>query len=133
MPDSPTPPSDPNYGRYANTIDARIRNYFAPPPDLTLKALVPNNFYRRSEATLTLSFVRYLVGTTKHLRAIRAPIRGVFRLQPVVSFEDIRSTRRLMEVALYRLSIRWFWGLTLTNFCRTTSASPKAQCPRCRL
>jgi hypothetical protein len=36
-----------------------------------------------------------------------------FRLQLVMFFEDIRSERRLMEVATDRLSIRWFLGYDL--------------------
>jgi hypothetical protein len=42
-------------------IGTKVRN-FAPLPDLSLEALVPkDNFYRRPEATLDLSFVRDLV------------------------------------------------------------------------
>ncbi len=42
-------------------MGAKIRN-FAPLPDLSLEELVPkDNFYRRLEATLDLSFVRELV------------------------------------------------------------------------
>jgi Transposase domain (DUF772) len=36
-----------------------------------------------------------------------------FRLQLVMFFEDIRSERRLMEVAADRLSIRWYLGYDL--------------------
>jgi transposase len=43
-------------------MGAKIRNYFAPLPDLSLQELVPkDDFYRRLDATLDLSFVRDLV------------------------------------------------------------------------
>jgi transposase len=38
-----------------------------------------------------------------------------FRLQLVMFFEDIRSERRLMEIAADRLSIRWFLGYDLNE------------------
>jgi hypothetical protein len=47
-----------------------------------------------------------------------------FRLQLVMFFEDIRSERRLMEIAADRLSIRWYLGTVCTSHCRTTSALP---------
>ncbi len=36
-----------------------------------------------------------------------------FRLQLVMFFEDVRSERRLMEVAADRLGVRWFLGYDL--------------------
>jgi len=38
-----------------------------------------------------------------------------FRLQLVMFFEDIRSERRLMEVAADRMSIRWYLGYDLNK------------------
>jgi len=84
-------------------------------PNLSLEELVPkDNFYRRLEATLDLSFVREL---TKGCYACsgRPSVDPVvfFRLQLVMFFENIRSERRLMEVAADRLSIRWYLGYDL--------------------
>ncbi len=57
-------------------MGTKIRN-FAPLPDLSLEDLVPkDNFYRRLEATLDLSFVRDLVWrTATPARAAPASIR----------------------------------------------------------
>ncbi len=89
---------------------------FSPlPRDLSLEDLVPgDNFYRRLEETLDLSFVRDLVRPL-YARGGRSSIDPVvfFRLQLVMFFEDIRSERQLMEVAADRLSIRWFLGYDL--------------------
>src|ERR687883_671133 len=88
---------------------------FAPLPNLSLEELVPkDNFYRRLEATLDLSFVRELV-RDRYASSGRPSVDPVvfFRLQLVMFFEDIRSERRLMEVAADRLSIRWFLGYDL--------------------
>jgi len=95
-------------------MGAKIRN-FAPLPDLSLEELVPNdNFYRRLEATLDLSFVRELVQDC-YASSGRPSVDPVvfFRLQLVMFFEDIRSERQLMEVAADRLSIRWYLGYDL--------------------
>src|SRR5918997_1451254 len=95
-------------------MGAKIRN-FAPLPDLPLEELVPkDNFYRRLEATLDLSFVRDLVRDC-YASSGRPSVDPVvfFRLQLVMFFEGIRSERRLMEVAADRLSVRWFLGYDL--------------------
>jgi len=95
-------------------IGAKIRN-FAPLPELSLEELVPkDNFYRRLEATLDLSFVRELVKDcyASSGRPSVDPV-GYFRLQLVMFFEDIRSERRLIEIAADRLSIRWYLGYDL--------------------
>jgi transposase len=92
----------------------KIRN-FAPLPNLSLEELVPeDNFYRRLGVMLDLSFVRELVRDC-YASGGRPSIDPVvfFRLQLVMFFEDIRSERRLMEVAADRLSIRWFLGYDL--------------------
>jgi transposase len=92
----------------------KIRD-FAPLPDLSLEELVPkDNFYRRLDAMLDLSFVRALV-RDRYAPSGRPSVDPVvfFRLQLVMFFEDIRSERRLMEVAADRLSVRWFLGYDL--------------------
>src|SRR3712207_5048227 len=97
-------------------MGTNVRN-FAPLPDLSLQELVPkDNFYRRLEATLDLSFVRDLVRDC-YASSGRPSVDPVvfFRLQLVMFFEDIRSERRLMEVAADRLSVRWFLGYDLTE------------------
>jgi transposase len=91
---------------------------FRPLPDnLSLEELVPkDNFYRRLEATLDLSFVRDLVRDC-YASSGRPSVDPVvfFRLQLVMFFEDIRSERQLMEVAADRLSVRWFVGYDLND------------------
>ena len=75
---------------------------FSPLPyDVSLEDLVPeDNFYRRLEKTIDLSFVRDLVRPL-YARGGRPSVDPVvfFRLQLVMFFEDIRSERQLMEVA----------------------------------
>jgi transposase len=88
---------------------------FAPLPSLSLEELVPNdNFYRRLDRKLDLSFVRELVKDC-YASSGRPSVDPVvfFRLQLVMFFENIRSERRLMEVAADRLSIRWYLGYDL--------------------
>src|SRR3712207_1781422 len=95
-------------------MGAKIRN-FATLPNLSLEELVPkDNFYRRLEATLDLSFVRELVRDC-YASSGRPSVDPVvfFRLQLVMFFEGIRSERQLMEVAADRLSVRWFLGYDL--------------------
>ena len=88
---------------------------FSPLKDLSLEELVPkDNFYRRLEEKLDLSFVRELVGY-RYASVGRPSVDPVvfFKLQLVLFFEDLRSERRLMEVAADRLSIRWYLGYDL--------------------
>ncbi len=95
-------------------MGTKIRN-FAPLPDLSLEELVPkDNFYRRLEQTIDLSFVRDLVKDC-YASSGRPSVDPVvfFRLQLVMFFEDIRSERQLMRVAADRLSVRWFLGYDL--------------------
>ena len=107
-------------------MGTKIRS-FAPLPDLSLEELVPkDNFYRRLEATLDLSFVRDIVRDC-YASSGRPSVDPVvfFRLQLVMFFEDLRSERQLMEVAADRLSVRWFLGYDLNaNPSQTTLASP---------
>ena len=72
--------------------------------DLSLEWLVPeDNFYRRLERTVDLSFVRELVRDL-YASGGRPSVDPVvfFKLQLVLFFEDLRSERRLMEVAADR-------------------------------
>jgi transposase len=87
------------------------------PTNLSLEELVPkDNFYRCLEERLDLSFVRELVAD-RYAAMGRTSIDPVvfFRLQLVMFFEDIRSERRLMEIAADRLSIRWYLGYDLNE------------------
>ena len=88
---------------------------FSPLKDLSLEELVSkDNFYRRLGEKLDLSFVRELVGD-RYASVGRPSVDPVvfFKLQLVLFFEDLRSERRLMEVAADRLSIRWYSGYDL--------------------
>ena len=89
--------------------------HFSPLRNLSLEELVPkDNFYRRLDAMLDLSFVRDLVRECYACSGHPSVDPVVFfRLQLVMFFENIRSERRLMEVAADRLSIRWFLGYDL--------------------
>jgi transposase len=90
---------------------------FSPLTNLSLEELVPeDNFYRRLERTVDLSFVRELV-RDRYASGGRPSVDPVvfFKLQLVLFFEDLRSERRLMEVAADRLSIRWYLGYDLTE------------------
>src|SRR3712207_4164763 len=99
------------------TMMGTKQRVFEPLPNLSLEELVPeDNFYRRLEATLDLSFVRDLVKDC-YVSSGRPSVDPVvfFRLQLVMFFEDVRSERQLMEVAADRLSIRWFLGYDLNE------------------
>jgi len=88
---------------------------FSPLKDLSLEELIPeDNFYRRLERTVDLSFVRELV-RGRYASGGRPSVDPVvfFKLQLVLFLEDLRSERRLMEVAADRLSIRWYLGYDL--------------------
>src|SRR4051794_29099962 len=89
--------------------------HFSPLEDVSLEDLVPeDNFYRRLERTVDLSFVRELV-SDRYASGGRPSVDPVvfFKLQLVLFFEDLRSERQLMEVAADRLSIRWYLGYDL--------------------
>jgi transposase len=89
---------------------------FSPLPcDVSLEDLVPKeNFYRRLEGALDLSFVRALV-CPLYARGGRPSVDPVvfFKLQLVLFFEGLRSKRELMRVAADRLSVRWYLGYDL--------------------
>ena len=95
------------------------------PGNLSLQELVPkDNFYRRLEERIDLSFVRELV-VDRYATIGRTSIDPVvyFRLQLVMFLEGIRSERQLMEVASDRLSVRWHLeATTCTSRCRITPA-----------
>jgi transposase len=81
-------------------MGTKIR-YFAPQPDLSLEELIPKeNFYRRLDRKLDVSFIRDLVKDCYASSGRRSVDPVVFfRLQLVMFFENIRSERRLMKVA----------------------------------
>jgi transposase len=91
------------------------RNFSPLPQDLSLEELVPeDNFYRRLQERLDLSFVRELVEDL-YARSGRPSVdpEVFFKLQLVMFFENIRSERQLMRVVADRLSLRWYVGYDL--------------------
>ncbi len=96
-------------------MGTKIRTFSPLPEDLSLEELVPkDNFYRRLQARLDLSFVRELVAPL-YAGGGRPSVDPVvfFKLQLVMFFEDIRSERQLMRVVADRLSVRWYLGYDL--------------------
>jgi transposase len=96
-------------------MGTKIRSFTPLPPDLSLEDLLPvENFYRRLQATLDLSFVRELVEPL-YAKGGRPSVDPVvfFKLQLVMFFEDLRSERQLMRVVSDRLSVRWYLGYDL--------------------
>ncbi len=96
-------------------MGTKVRTFAPLPHDLSLEDLVPqDNFYRRLEARLDLSFVRELVGPL-YANGGRPSVDPVvfFKLQLVMFFEDLRSERQLMGVVSDRLSLRWYLGYDL--------------------
>ena len=96
-------------------MGTKIRSFSPVPHDLSLEDLVPeDNFYRRLQAQLDLSFVRELVGQL-YAKGGRPSVDPVvfFKLQLVMFFEDLRSERQLMRVVCDRLSVRWYLGYDL--------------------
>src|SRR3954469_14874585 len=94
------------------------QRHFSPLENISLEELVPkDNFYRRLEGTLDLSFVRELVAERYAASSGRPSVDPLvfFRLQLVMFFEDIRSERQLIKVAADRLSVRWFLGYDLNE------------------
>jgi transposase len=96
-------------------MGTKVRSFSPLPHDISLEDLVPqDNFYRRLQARLDLSFVRELVGPL-YANGGRPSVDPVifFKLQLVMFFEDIRSERQLMGVVSDRLSLRWYLGYDL--------------------
>jgi transposase len=91
------------------------RSFAVLPHNISLEELVPKeNFYRRLQSTLDLSFVRDLVRPL-YAGAGRPSVDPVVfcKLQLVLFFEDLRSERKLMSVVADRLSLRWYLGYDL--------------------
>lgn len=81
-----------------------------------LDNLVPqDNFYRRVEAKLDLSFVRELVKDCYAPSLGRPSLDPVtfLKLQLIMFFEGIRSERKLMETVNLNLAHRWYIGYDL--------------------
>jgi transposase len=91
------------------------RNFRSLPEDISLEDLVPeDNFYRRLEQRLDLSFVREMVEDL-YAASGRPSVdpEVFFRLQLVMFHEGIRSERELMRIVSDRLSLRWYIGYDL--------------------
>ena len=83
--------------------------------ETNLEALLPaDNFYRRLEERLDLSFVRDLV-RDRYEEMGRPSIDPVvfFKLHLIAFFDGITSERRLMETAQLNLAHRWYLGYDL--------------------
>jgi transposase len=80
------------------------------PIAVSLDQLVPSShFYRHLETTLDLGFIRELT-RDQYAERGRPSIDPVvfFKLQLIMSFEGIRSERRLVEAASLNLAHRWY-------------------------
>ncbi len=96
-------------------MGTKERNFQPLPNDISLEDLVPeDNFYRRLQAKLDLSFVRELVEDL-YAASGRPSVdpEVFFRLQLVMFYEGIRSERELMRIVSDRLSVRWYVGYDL--------------------
>jgi transposase len=73
--------------------------------------LPADNFYRRLEAKLDLTFVRDWVGD-KYAERGRPSLDPVvfFKLELILFFEGLRSERKLMETADLNVAHRWYLG-----------------------
>src|SRR5918994_4163985 len=88
---------------------------FSPLEDLSLEDLVPeDNFYRRLERAVNLSFVRELV-RDRYASGGRPSVDPVvfFKLQLVMFFGGLRSEQKLLETASLHLAHRWYLGYAL--------------------
>ncbi len=82
---------------------------------LSLEAAVPHNhFYRHLEHVLDLAFVRDLV-TDCYATGGRPSIDPVvfFKFHLIMFFENLRSERKLIEIASLNLAHRWYLGYNL--------------------
>jgi transposase len=96
-------------------MGTKERNFQPLPNDISLQELVPeDNFYRRLQQKLDLSFVRELV-EDRYAASGRPSVdpEVFFRLQLVMFHEGIRSERELMRIVSDRLSVRWYVGYDL--------------------
>jgi transposase len=92
----------------------KARN-FNPLDEIPLEDLVPeNNFYRRLEGCLDLSFDHEFVSSC-YSEIGRPSIDPIvfFKLQLIAFFEGIRSERQLMETVNLNLDHRWYIGYDL--------------------
>lgn len=90
-------------------------NFQSLPEDISLEDLVPkDNFYRRLQQRLDLSFVREMVAEL-YASSGRPSVdpEVFFRLQLVMFCEGIRSERELMRIVSDRLSARCYVGYDL--------------------
>src|SRR5215211_3992832 len=107
-------------------MGTKIRSFAPIPRDLSLEHLVPeDNFYRRLEAQLDLSFVREIVAPL-YAKGGRPSVDPVvfFKLQIVLFCEDLRSERQLMGVVATASAFAGTSATTCTNPCRITRPSP---------
>ena len=96
-------------------MGTKERNFQPLPEHISLEDLVPeDNFYRRLQEKLDLSFVRELVEDL-YAASGRPSVdpEVFFRLQLVMFYEGIRSERELMRIVSDRLSVRWYVGYDL--------------------
>jgi transposase len=96
-------------------MGTKERNFQPLPNDISLEDLVAeDNFYRRLQEKLDLSFVRELVEDL-YAASGRPSVdpEVFFRLQLVMFQEGIRSERELMRIVSDRLSVRWYVGYDL--------------------
>ena len=96
-------------------MGTKERNFRSLPEDISLEDLVPeDNFYRRLQERLDLSFVREMV-EDRYAHSGRPSVdpEVFFRLQLVMFCEGIRSERELMRIVSDRLSLRWYVGYDL--------------------
>ncbi len=94
----------------------KARN-FRPLNAISLEDLVPEeNFYRRLEGCLDLSFVHEFVAScySEIGRPFIDPV-VFFKLQLIAFFEGIRSERQLMETVNLNLAHRWYTGYDLSE------------------
>ena len=96
-------------------MGTKERRFRSLPEDISLEELVPkDNFYRRLQERLDLSFVRKLVEDLyAHSGRPSIDPEVFFRLQLVMFHEGIRSERELMRIVSDRLSVRWYVGYDL--------------------
>jgi transposase len=83
---------------------------------VSIENLVPlNNFYRKVEAKVDLTFVRDLVKNSYTSHMGRPSIDPVvfFKFQLIMFFEGFRSERQLMEQVNLNLAFRWYIGYDL--------------------
>ncbi|MBV8830302.1 MAG: IS1182 family transposase [Acidobacteriaceae bacterium] len=96
-------------------MGTKERNFRSLPEGISLEDLVPeDNFYRRLEQRLDLSFVREMVEDL-YAASGRPSVdpEVFFRLQLVMFHEGVRSERELMRIVSDRLSLRWYIGYDL--------------------